>query len=157
MLSTSRVTAALIVPAFSLIVLGAGCGGSGTTVNPLTNTITSEDQAGNTLVAGDNATIPANFPSDFPQYPGAKTIFAYTVAQDQSGSLMQETQDTLEQTQTNIERLMQTQGYEKVTTSASPDIVILSFKKDTVRFQVNIARQASGTQIQSVRAVNQGQ
>lgn len=152
-----RSTTLLIAPILALATLGAGCGGNRTTVDPFTNTVTTQDRAGNTLTAGENAAIPAHFPSDFPQYPGAKTIFAYTVAQDQSGSLMQETQDSLEQAQANIERMMQAQGYEKVTTAASPDLVILSFKKGTVRFQVNIAHQQTGTQIQSVRATNQGQ
>ncbi len=133
------------------MLLGAGCG-NGTSFDSETDTINLDGQNGSGLSAGAGASIPANFPADFPRYPGAKTILAYTENDGKSGSLMQETSDTLAQAQTKIEELMQNQGFTKDNVLPSPSLVGLLFHKGTVKYQINIAQQAETTQIQSVRA-----
>ncbi len=139
----------------SITLLGIGCGTSDLAVDTDTNTLRGSDAQGNTFVAGEGATIPANFPSDFPRYPNAKTTLAYTESNGQTGSLAQETPDPLEQVQPRIEQLMESQGYTKTNTLASPGIVILAYKKGTFVFQINISQQEGKTMIQSGRAQQQ--
>ena len=109
-----------------LALLGAGCGNGNTTVDTQTNTVNTTDGNGNALSAGDGAQIPANFPGDFPRYDGAKTTLAYTESNGQSGSLVQETTDSVESVQARVEASMQAQGFEKTNTLTSPGMVILS-------------------------------
>ncbi len=135
-----------------LPLVGAGCGSSGVSVDTNTNTINSNDRNGNSFSAGDGATIPANFPSDFPKYAGATTKLAYTENNGKSGSLVQETSDSIEQVQASVEAQMQANGFLKNDLfGATPTLSVLSFSKGTIRYQVNIARQNTITQIQSVR------
>ncbi|MBP9762814.1 hypothetical protein KBD34_04325 [Patescibacteria group bacterium] len=131
-------------------LLGAGCGG-GDGMNA--NSDVSMGNNSGTIQPSDmeGTKIPADFPSDFPRYPDAKTILAYTENGGKSGSLMQETKETLAQAQSRIESMMQGQGFTKDNVASSPDLVILSFSKGSVRYQVNIAQQAGTTQIQSTR------
>jgi hypothetical protein len=130
-------------------LLGAGCSGSTTT-----------DANGGINLGGINVAspsdsqgtrIPDNFPADAPRYPDSRTVMTYTENNGKTASLVQETSETLAQAQARIESLMQGQGFTKDNVAPSAELVIMSFSKGTVRYQINIAKQANGTQIQSTR------
>lgn len=141
----------IAAPLLALTLLGAGCGGPATTINTETNTINSRN-AGDSFSGGEGAQIPANFPSDFPEYPGGKTLLAYTENAGKSGSLVQETTASMTQVQTRIEQEMQSQGFTRDNIINDPNIVILTFSKGTVRYQINVVKDGEKTRIQSVRA-----
>lgn len=148
----SRATWLLLTPLIVLTFLGAGCGGPSTTVDTETNTINVQNEGGNSFSGGEGAQIPANFPDDFPEYPGGKTLLAYTENGGKSGSLVQETAESMAQVQAKIEQDMQAQGFTKENIVVDPSIVILTFSKGTVRYQINIVKDGEKTRIQSVRA-----
>lgn len=151
----SRVSLLLVAPLVTLTFLGAGCGAPSTAIDTETNTITTQNDNGSSFSAGEGAQIPANFPSDFPEYPGGKTILAYIENGGASGSLVQEVSDSLSEVQTKIEQEMQTQGFTKDNVLTDPNVVILTFNKGSIRYQINIVRDAGKTRIQSVRVEQQ--
>jgi hypothetical protein len=145
----SHVSSLLVAPVIALTVLGAGCGSSSRLIDIDTNTLTIPGDNGGSFSLGEGAKIPENFPSHFPKYPNGKTTLAFSENDGKSGSLVQQTNDSYTEAQTQIENAMQSQGFTKENVLSSPNLVILSFTKGTTRCQVNIVQQDTLTQIQT--------
>ncbi len=146
---SSRGSVVVTVGLLSLTLLGAGCGNARPMIDTETNTVTLSGGNGNGLSAGENAKIPDTFPPFFPRYPNAKTSLVFSENNGKSNSLVQETNDSYTQAQTQVEAHFQSQGFTKKDTFPAENLVILSFEKGTIHCQVNIAQQDALTQIQT--------
>ncbi len=145
----SRLSLVSGVALAGLTLAGAGC--STNADAPLSN---RHDARGQVVSSGiDLQVIPPNFPSDAPKYANGKTTVAFVDPDGKSASLVQETGDSVAQVQASIENSLSAQGFTKQAGGViSADVVILSFSKGSVRYQVNIAHQNDKTQIQSIRS-----
>lgn len=144
----------LIAPSLLVVLVFSGCGASGVSVTS-DGGITVQGNANQGAVRlGEQVTIPADFPQDVPQYPGAKTQIVSTDAKEHSNMLSQQTSDSVATVKAFVLQKMADAGFSKTTEIGDDSVTIIGFEKLPVRFQFQIARDASKnvTQILTVRA-----
>lgn len=144
MFSTGSVVAALF-----FMLIGAGCSNNAFPTQDSSTNLNLGN--GNNISAGENTPIPANFPADVPQYPGARTKLAYGEASGAIATLVQETTDTPSQVRISIEQTMKQNGFIAGEVISGEQAIILGFAKGTIRYQINIAQKGTTTTIQSIR------
>lgn len=151
MLFSSRSSFAPVGVLFTCtVLLGAGCASS-SRLNGERLIVDSEEANRTALLSGDGIEVPSDFPQDLPLYPGAKTTMTYMDDARANGSLVQETPAPLNEVRAQVTQLFQDKGFTKEYEQPAEDVVILSFAKGSVRYQINIVRQNNLTTIQSIR------
>ncbi len=92
-----------------LAVLGLGCGNSGIQVRDEGKTFDLQGSGNEGIRAGENITIPATFPADFPRYPGAVNKFA--LKDGESYTVNQETADDIDTVVRHFDQQLTQVGY----------------------------------------------
>ncbi len=141
----------LILPA---ILLFPGCGTNRVSVTKENGDVLLQDRSTNdSIKLGDNVTIPDDFPSDIPRYPGAITQFVTVVAQEHAHSMSQQTADDIPTVTAWIKQSLSTSGYTGINEFTESSVAMLGFEKGTISFQFQITRdnQQGKTNILTVR------
>lgn len=133
----------------------SGCGRSRVEVTQGENTIGLRDTVNqDTIMAGENVTIPDTFPADIPRYPQATVTLVTRDIQQQAHTVTQETSDDVATAKARIDAEMTGAGFKKTNDIGDASVAIVSYEKADIRFQFQIARddRKNATRILAVRA-----
>lgn len=138
-----------------LLLVGAGCDEPKTIVVEDEYTLPPPRDGrmanGDLVLKGENLTIPPDFPSDVPVYPGASVDGVTKVAAADAAALLLTTMDRVDNVATWYDA--QTAGmWTPVTTSTETNKATRKYKKPGYSLDVTIELKASVTSITAVRA-----
>lgn len=97
-----------------------------------------DNKTGDYSSLGEGAKIPDGFPTDLPQYPGAKTVSVSLSGTRKTASLMQTTTDGPEKVILALKTAIKAQGFTEASTITLGDGEIVSYEKGTIKITLSV-------------------